>query len=87
MTNGVPHPLLNIDPQVFAFETGMAFEGLTVNPKDEGWNFTLRGRRASGEPVYAMMWFAELDGGLVRLYRVVCSRNARDIWRLDRFRK
>jgi hypothetical protein len=80
------HPDLRIDLMVFAFETGMTFEGFSVTAKDDRYVFTLRGRNNSGEAYYATMVFDEFDDGLFRLYRAVSSRMGRDVWRPDKFR-
>jgi hypothetical protein len=87
MSTRSPHPTLFIDLQVFTEETYMTFEGITVNPRDNGWYFTIRARNRAGEALYASMWFDTLDEGLFRLYRALSSRNGRDLWKRDRYRK
>ena len=74
-----------LDPQTFAFETGVTFRGLTISENSEGYNVVIRGYDQSGLPVYCMTHDTDYLDGLTRLIWAVSRGNGANLWRKDKY--
>lgn len=84
------YDFLLLDPQEFAYYTGMAFRGLSVTKHrgTGGWNVILRAETRDGKYVYAMMTtrpgesFRETAKALMA---AVSGKTGKDFWYPDKF--
>lgn len=80
-------PLRLISPQEFAWLTGLVFRRVTISPsRSGGWNVIVRAWR-SNEPVYAMTEAKDPADGARMLLWALAGKDAKDLWRFDRFAK
>ncbi len=74
-----------LDPEEFAYRTGVAFRGLTVSQTPTGWNIIFRAYLKGGQAVYTMSQGDDLSGGLRALFAVAAGRNGNKCWHRDKF--
>lgn len=81
--------LLNIkfDDKEFAAATGNTFRGLTISRAEEGWNVVVRATDKEGVDVYAMYQEEDIEAGFNDLMDDLASKQAKYLWRLDRWGK
>jgi hypothetical protein len=76
-----------LDPQEFAFQTGLAFRGLTLSQSPNGWNIIVRAYHKHDGPVYAMTQHADILEGLAGLLSALSSVGGAKLWRHDKYAK
>lgn len=76
-----------LDPQVFAFETGYSFRGMTISENSQGYNIILRAYAPDKSAVYAMGSNADPLDGLQALFNALSTAKGTSLWRIDNYAK
>ena len=79
------HVRMIVDPQHFAYETGVALRGLSYLRKDNGWQTILRGQRRDGSFVYSLLVAVELEASITGLLELLRSKEGQRYWYPDKF--
>lgn len=76
-----------LDPQEFAFQTGVALRGFSVTQKSGDWQAIFRGVNRKGENVYCLYVAVDLEGALEGLCRAITGRDGDRYWYPDKYAK
>ncbi len=76
---------LTFDEQVFSFETGVVFRGLSITPKPKGFNIVLRVSDRHGKALYAMSFHKKPSVGLRNLMEAICRKGGLAMFHADKF--
>lgn len=84
------HPgtmLALLDPQEFAYQTGVALRGFAVTEKPEGWQVIFRGTRRGGSFVYCLYVAVDLGAAIQGLYDAITGKGGMRYWYPDKWAK
>lgn len=73
------------DVQGWASDTNVAFRGLTVSEREDGWNCVIRGTDREGVAVYAMMTGEDPNEVMNELVKALLGQGGGYLWRLDKW--
>lgn len=76
-----------LDPQEFAYQTGVHLRGFSVSEKDSQWQVIFRGRNRAGECVYCLYVAVDLDEALQGLYQAITGKGGVRYWYPDKYAK
>lgn len=76
-----------LDPQEFAYQTGVNLTGFSVSLKPEGWQAIFRGTKRNGSPVYCLYVAVELDRAIQGLFQAVTNKGGSRYWYPDKWAK
>jgi hypothetical protein len=76
---------LLLNEETFAWATGVALRGFSVNSGSGGWKITFRGRLSNGACVYATTVNADMREGVYRLLTALSQRDGNALWHHDRY--
>lgn len=85
MTSAQKDLLALLDPEEFAYMTGVTLRGFTVSQGPEGWNLIFRAFLRGGQAVYTMTQGDDLSGGLSSLLALASGRDGLKCWHRDKF--
>ena len=74
-----------LDPQEFAYQTGISLRGFSVTEVPEGWQVIFRGRTRRGHPVYCLYVAVELAESLQGLFQAVTGKSGSRYWYPDKY--
>lgn len=77
--------VFRFDIETFTWLTGKKFRGLTVSPKNGGWNVIVRAFDGSGRAVYAMSWDSSMEKAALALFSALGTKAGDKLWRHDKF--
>lgn len=82
---GSPHFRVHVDWEAFATETGTTFRGLSVTGAPGFWRVVVRFYDRENTAFYAMHTGENVSQVTEKLYSLLTSRGAKDVWRKDKY--
>lgn len=76
-----------LDPQRFAYETGVTLRGFSASFKPDGWQVIFRGTKRNGSFVYCLYVAVELEDALQGLYWSITGKGGQRYWYPDKYVK
>lgn len=76
-----------LDPQVFAYETGIHLRGYSVSRRDGEWQVIFRGTTRAGKKVYCLYVAVDLGDALGGLFDAVTGKGGSRYWYPDKYAK
>lgn len=76
-----------LDPQQFAWDTGVTLRGFSVTAVSEGWQIIFRGTKRDGSAVYCLFVAVEIPEALQGLYSSICNKYGARLWYPDKYAK
>lgn len=76
-----------LDPKEFAYQTGVALRGYTIQDKGAQWQVIFRGTRRGGEKVYCLYVAVVLEEAIQGLFRAVTGKGGSRYWYPDKWAK
>lgn len=76
-----------LDPQQFAYDTGVRLRGLSATEVSEGWQVIFRGTTRKDVNVYCLYVAVDFPSALQGLYRSLCGKGGLRLWYPDRYAK
>ena len=74
-----------LDPQEFAYQTGVSLRGFSITEVAAGWQTIFRGRTRRGGPVYCLYVAVDLDESLQGLFQAVTGKGGSRYWYPDKY--
>lgn len=74
-----------LDPQEFAYQTGVSLRGFSVTEYPDGWQAIFRGRTRQGKPVYCLYVAVDLEATLQGLFQSITSKGGSRYWYPDKY--
>lgn len=76
-----------LDPQVFAYHTGVSLRGYSAQRKNGEWQVIFRGRTKKDKFVYCLYVAVELEDAIEGLYGALLRRGGSRLWYPDKYAK
>jgi hypothetical protein len=78
---------MDLDPHVFAENTGRTFTGMTLGLNEDGaWMCILRALDQQGDYVYSMAYQDSPNKAYESLMEAICSKQGGMLWRWDKYK-
>lgn len=81
------HVALLLDPQVFAYYTGLVYRGVALKRQEDSWRLIFYAERIDGTPVYAFFAATVLQDAVEVACRAILSKDGRRYWHPDKYAK